>query len=343
MKRSLLAVLLAAGPALSRAQMVAADAPPAGFGLSQTDDAWVYRAPNAASRTLSADERARLTDFFAALPADGRDAALAAPVLAELSREGRDPAVSGWISGAGASSRLTDQGRGEVAAAVLASADAPRAVPPALPSSASSQLSVVMAAIPARPAAVNFDGARAGADAAAVPAAPFSSSRATTLAASAELPDAPTPAVVPVPTSAAARKTKEKRTKLDDAFWASWWGYHAGWAADFATTGLVLARGGYEKDHLYTMFGNKNMAGVIGSAAAVHVAISAASLVLYKEARKRKGWKHAVLETAAIAANSYWTGVHMDAAAGNAALLNDWPGADAGPAPMPRPTPRPLR
>ena len=53
-------------------------------------------------------------------------------------------------------------------------------------------------------------------------------------------------------------------------YYPTWWGYHASFIADFTLTGMILDRGGREGDPLYTLFGERNMAGVIGSAIAVH-------------------------------------------------------------------------
>jgi hypothetical protein len=131
-------------------------------------------------------------------------------------------------------------------------------------------------------------------------------------AAAKELPDAPKPA-------------KPAHTALEkDLFWSTWWGYHAAFAADFTTTGMVIGRGGYETDHLYTQFGNKNMAGVIGSAVAVHAIASVASVALYREAAKKHGvWRY-TLEAAAIGLNSYGIGTHTWGAAHNVGVLNNW-------------------
>src|SRR5579883_1108831 len=75
----------------------------------------------------------------------------------------------------------------------------------------------------------------------------------------AALPDAP------------SSKAKPEHSTAEKAlFWSSYAGFHAAWAADFTTTGMILNKGGYEMDPLYTRFGNRNMASVIGSAAAVH-------------------------------------------------------------------------
>jgi len=168
---------------------------------------------------------------------------------------------------------------------------------------------------------VNFDGGAARADAAAVAeiiASPIPPQyRPALKEAAAELPDAPTPTTRPVPVP----MTRGEKA-ADAAFWTTWWGYHAAWAADFTTTGLILSRGGFEKDPLYTRFGNQNMAGVIGSAVVVHTALSGASLLLHEEAKKHTGFTRRALEAAAIATNSVYIGVHASAAAGNVDVLH---------------------
>ena len=94
--------------------------------------------------------------------------------------------------------------------------------------------------------------------------------------------------------------------------------------ADFTTTGLVLGRGGYETDPLYTRFGNKNMAGVIGSAVALHAAATVGSLALYKEAAKKHGIKRVLLDAAAIGINAYGVGAHTQGAVHNVGVLANW-------------------
>ena len=123
------------------------------------------------------------------------------------------------------------------------------------------------------------------------------------------LPDAPKPA----------------HTRLEKNLYnATALGYHSAFVADFATTGMVLGRGGYETDPLYTRFGNKNMAGVIGSAVALHAAATAGSMALYKEAAKTHGVKRVLLDAAAIGINAYGIGAHTQGAVHNIGVLKNW-------------------
>jgi hypothetical protein len=123
------------------------------------------------------------------------------------------------------------------------------------------------------------------------------------------LPDAPKPA----------------HTALEkNLFNAAAIGYHSAFVADFATTGMVLGRGGHETDPLYTRFGNKNMAGVIGSAVALHAAATIGSLTLYKEAAKKHGIKRVLLDAAAIGINGYGIGAHAQGAVHNIGVLKNW-------------------
>ena len=122
-----------------------------------------------------------------------------------------------------------------------------------------------------------------------------------------------------------APKPKPAHTALEkDLFNATAMGYHSAFVADFATTGMVLGRGGHETDPLYTRFGNKNMAGVIGSAVALHAAATVGSLALYKEAAKSHGVKRVLLDAAAIGINAYGIGAHTQGAVHNVGVLADW-------------------
>ncbi len=98
-----------------------------------------------------------------------------------------------------------------------------------------------------------------------------------------------------------------------DLFLSTWWGNHAAFVADFATTGMILNSGGSEGDPIYTVFGEKNMAGVIGSAVVFHTATSFISFQLYKTAQKRHGAVRFILSAAAIGLNSYCLCTHMGA------------------------------
>lgn len=93
--------------------------------------------------------------------------------------------------------------------------------------------------------------------------------------------------------------------KLEDRlFTISWWMYHASWAADTFMTGWGISHGmGYEADHLYTLFGKRNVAGVVGSLTAGHVLVSGLTLMMHRQAKKRHGWKRTLLEVGAIGIN----------------------------------------
>ncbi|HEX7510794.1 MAG TPA: hypothetical protein VF335_05810 [Chitinivibrionales bacterium] len=100
-------------------------------------------------------------------------------------------------------------------------------------------------------------------------------------------------------------------------FWSSWWSYHGAFIFDFTMTGLILNRGGWETDPVYTQFGDKNMAGVIGSGLAVHAAASIISYELYKAALKQQGAWRFILQATALGINSYFVGIHTYAAISN--------------------------
>jgi hypothetical protein len=107
-----------------------------------------------------------------------------------------------------------------------------------------------------------------------------------------------------------------------DLFLSTWWCYHAAFAADFTTTGMVLDRGGREADPLYTLFGEKNTAGVIGSGVAVHAVASIISLQLFKAARTRHGAWRFLLHAAATGINSYFICIHTVAIINNIKVYN---------------------
>jgi hypothetical protein len=106
-------------------------------------------------------------------------------------------------------------------------------------------------------------------------------------------------------------------------FWSAWWACNAAFAADFTTTGMVLYRGGHEADPLYTLFGNKNMAGVIGSAVVFRAVTSIVSIGLCKTARKRHGAWRFLLNAAATGLNVYFTGVYICGAVNNIGVYKD--------------------
>ena len=132
-------------------------------------------------------------------------------------------------------------------------------------------------------------------------------------------------APAPAPLPDAPKPVKPAHTALEkNLFNAAALGYHSAFAADFATTGMVLGRGGYETDPLYTRLGKKNMSGVIGSAVALHAAATVGSLALYKEAAKTHGVKRVLLDAAAIGINAYGIGAHTQGAVHNIGVLNNW-------------------
>jgi len=100
-------------------------------------------------------------------------------------------------------------------------------------------------------------------------------------------------------------------------YYPTWWGYHASFVTDFTLTGMILNRGGREGDPLYTLFGERNMAGVIGSAIAVHAFYSFISWKLYKESSKRNDAWRFILFATATGINSYFLTVHTYATVGN--------------------------
>ena len=81
--------------------------------------------------------------------------------------------------------------------------------------------------------------------------------------------------------------------------------------------------GGHEADPLYTLFGNKNMAGVIGSAVVFRAVTSIISIGLYRAARKRHGAWRFILNATAAGLNTYFTGVHTCGAVNNVGVYND--------------------
>ncbi len=95
-----------------------------------------------------------------------------------------------------------------------------------------------------------------------------------------------------------------------DLFFSTWWGNHAAFVADFATTGMIIRGGGIECDPVFTAFGDRNLSGVIGSAIVFHAAESFLSFELFKLAQKRHGAWRFVLSTAATGINAYLLGVH---------------------------------
>jgi hypothetical protein len=130
--------------------------------------------------------------------------------------------------------------------------------------------------------------------------------------------ECPTKTLVIVPENPAAPSVLER-----NLFWSTWWCYHATFIADFTMTGMILRRGGREADPLYTLFGNKNMAGVIGSAIVVHAVVSLVSLQLFKMTPKHHGAWRFMLDAVAFGVNSYFIGVHTYATISNINLYNN--------------------
>jgi hypothetical protein len=105
-------------------------------------------------------------------------------------------------------------------------------------------------------------------------------------------------------------------------YWPTWWGYHASFVTDFALTGMIIDCGGREASPLYTLFGERNMVGVIGSAIVFHAAFSLVSWKLYKESHKRQGVWRFLMFAAATGINSYFLTVHTHATFGNIDIYN---------------------
>jgi hypothetical protein len=105
-------------------------------------------------------------------------------------------------------------------------------------------------------------------------------------------------------------------------YWSTWWAYHASFVADFTTTAMIMDRGGREGDPLYTLFGERNMAGVIGSAVVFHVVFTVISYSLYRKSGTRHGIRRFLLYATATGINSYFFTVHSYATIGNIKLYN---------------------
>jgi hypothetical protein len=306
MRRNLLICAAALGLAAVRglAQQSRADLL-ASLGLERSSSGLVYtRSVRGVPvrEELTADQSDRVEDFLSRVCAAPDQAAVldetARAALIDAGRPTNLPAPDGalWFADSGGTTRLTGAGLRALPGVILGD---PFGVA-ARSASASAHVASTSfdAALPDAPTAVAPE---AGATGLTPPGAPSA------------------PRAAAVPTAKPARTAFEKT-----AFWSTWYGYHAAWAADFTSTGMILGRGGYEEDHLYTQFGNKNMAGVIGSAAAVHVAASAASLALYEKAGKEHGWKRVVLDAAALAINSYGIGAHVQGVTHNAGVMSNW-------------------
>jgi hypothetical protein len=129
---------------------------------------------------------------------------------------------------------------------------------------------------------------------------------------------------VPSAAPAFSPPQQPRSTPLErNLFWSTWWVYNAAFVADFTTTGMVLGRGGHEADPIYTLFGNKNMAGVIGSAVVFRAVTSIISIELYKAARKRHGAWRFILNATATGLNTYFIGIHTCSAINNVGVYND--------------------
>ncbi|MFI5360336.1 MAG: hypothetical protein ACHQ49_00080 [Elusimicrobiota bacterium] len=306
-KLAFVMTLLCAGAVAGRAQVV-------GSGHA----AWYARLGIERS-TLTADQARRMDEFASRLEAaPNADAILQDVDRNELAAEGRSPDDSNWFAKTSGDWRLTDAGVKAVPGIVMKDSAAAAAPSVAVDEKA---LDLAMSASRMRITERLAQAGNADFDGAASPAG-------------AEIPDAPSTVVALKPAAAAmpalAAKAlpsvpQPKESPLEkDLFWSSWWGYHAAFVADFTTTGMVIGRGGYETDHLYTQFGNKNMAGVIGSAVGLHVIASVATLELHKRALKHHGFTRFAMEAAAIGIDSYGIGAHTQGAAHNVGVLKDW-------------------
>ena len=107
-----------------------------------------------------------------------------------------------------------------------------------------------------------------------------------------------------------------------NVYWSTWWGYHVSFISDFTTTGMIIDRGGREGDPLYTQFGERNMAGVIGSGVAFHAVFTVISYTLYRAAGTRHGAWRFLFYAAATGITSYFLSVHTYATFGNISLYN---------------------
>ncbi len=123
--------------------------------------------------------------------------------------------------------------------------------------------------------------------------------------------------VVPAPSRASKGPRKESRFERfqDRLFTVSWWGYHAAWAVDTTMTGLGIAQHrGFEADPINTLFGKRNVAGVVGSLIAVHVGVSAFTMWLHHKAQKHHGLARFLLNGAAIGINIAGIAAHVSGA-----------------------------
>ncbi len=281
------------------------------LGLESSGDALVYR-----GAALTPEQSLLLERFETSLELEGPpDETLARIDRQELAAEGLAPdapAADGavWFQKTQDGWSLTDAGARAVPGILLKNAV------PAREYGSGSGLLVATDRVQAALAAIenpNFDGAAPTA-VAVVPTTGLSRSASLEVAATKPaVPDAPRPR--PKPSAPPA---------VRDAFWSTWWGYHAAFLADFTTTDMVLRRGGFETDHLYTQFGRKNAVGVIGSATAVHLVASAASLLLDRKGASERGFMRWALYAAAVGINGYGIGVHGWGAAHNVGVLDNW-------------------
>ena len=291
------------------------------MGVVRSGGDYVYAGPTGRT-VLTADQLRRLNEFEATLEAaPDADAVLGGVARRHLGDEGLgldSPEGAAWFE----KGRLTQTGRLAVPGILFkssASSGAGANASPSLPAKSVNRSVTRIDAVIAASGNPSFDGSVSAAGS-PLPEAPGESSSMPSLKPSLgarpldvkNLPDAPKPA-------------KPDHTAVEkDLFWGSWWGYHAAFAADFTTTGMVISRGGHEMDPLYTRFGNKNMGGVIGSAIALHAVASVASVELYKQAAKKHGLMRYALDAAAIGINSYGIGTHSWGAGHNVGVLNDW-------------------
>lgn len=115
-----------------------------------------------------------------------------------------------------------------------------------------------------------------------------------------------------------------QHTALEDKiFWKSWWLYQLTWGADFATTaGILYNPTGQESDPLYTRFGSRSKAGVLGSVAVVHGAVSLATWLVYDRAKNAPGFWRTLLDVASIGTNLAGSAAHTEGTINNAIWLS---------------------
>lgn len=157
-RAGLLTLLLAAAPC--RAQQAAPDpALAASLGLAKAGAGWDYRSPDAkAPSRLTPEQNATVDAFLKTLPAEGRDAALLAPLTAWCRARGTEPAAAGYAVRDGDKTALTPLGRESVVAALIAAPDFSSAVPSPRDARDAAAIARAKALSPGPGAAPDFDG-----------------------------------------------------------------------------------------------------------------------------------------------------------------------------------------